>query len=217
MRKRYLLTSAALVASVMGSSAQAQADRLVLPIPPVPFDGQVAPHIADSKPATPNPLRAPVGAPNILLFMSDDAGFAMSSTFGGPIPTPNMDRLAKRGQRYNRFHTTGICSPSRAALLTGRNHHNAGVGYLSDLPTGFPGYGGKILPETASIAQVLRLNGYSTAMFGKHHNVPTNERSEAGPFDAWPTGLGFEYFFGFVSGDVDQYRPNLYRGARAYV
>lgn len=212
MRKRYILASAALVASVMGSSAQAQADRLVLPIPPVRFDGQVAPHIADSVPATLNPVRAPQGAPNILLFMSDDAGFAMSSAFGGPIPTPNMDRLAKRGQRYNRFHTTGICSPSRAALLTGRNHHNAGVGYLSDLPTGFPGYGGKILPETASIAQVLRLNGYSTAMFGKHHNVPTNERSEAGPFDAWPTGLGFEYFFGFVSGDIDQYRPNLYRG-----
>ena len=212
MLKQHLLLSAALVASALGSSAVAQNDRSVLPIPPVPFDGQIARHIADSKSATPNPVRAPAGAPNILLFMSDDAGFAMSSAFGGPIPTPNMERLAARGQRYNRFHTTGICSPSRAALLTGRNHHNAGVGYLSDLPSGFPGYGGKILPETASIAQVLRLNGYSTAMFGKHHNVPTNERSEAGPFDAWPTGLGFEYFFGFVSGDTDQYQPNLYRG-----
>jgi arylsulfatase len=122
--------------------------------------------------------------------------------------------LAAQGQRYNRFHTTGICSPSRAALLTGRNHHAAGVGWLSDVPSPFPGYGGKILPETATIAQVLRLNGYNTAMFGKHHNTPSSERSEAGPFDSWPTGLGFEYYFGFVAGDSDQYSPELYRGVQ---
>ena len=153
-------------------------------------------------------MRAPQGAPNVLLFMCDDVGFAMSSAFGGPVPTPNFERLAAHGQRYNRFHTTGICSPSRAALLTGRNHHNAGVGYLSRRSApAIPGYGGRILPETATIAQVLRLNGYSTAMFGKHHNVPADERSEAGPFDNWPTGLGFEYFFGFVNGDTDQSRP----------
>ncbi len=144
--------------------------------------------------------------------MSDDTGFAMSSTFGGPVPTPNFDRLAAMGQRYNRFHTTGICSPSRAALLTGRNPHNAGVGYLSDLPFGYPGYGARILPETATIAQVLRLNGYSTAMFGKHHNTPPVDRSEAGPFDTWPTGIGFDYFFGFVAGDTDQFLPSLFRG-----
>ena len=201
-------------AFAMGLAAQAMAQevRTTLPIPPAPFDGTITEGIATSKPSPQRLPRAPQGAPNVLLFMSDDVGFAMSSAFGGPVPTPNFERLAMQGQRYNRFHTTGVCSPSRAALLTGRNHHNAGVGYLSDLPVGFPGYGGKMLPETATVAQVLRLNGYSTAMFGKHHNVPTMERSDAGPFDAWPTGLGFEYFFGFVNGDTDQYEPNLYRG-----
>ncbi|WP_353047269.1 arylsulfatase [Sphingobium sp. BHU LFT2] len=157
-------------------------------------------------------MTAPAGAPNILVFMSDDAGFSMASTFGGPVPTPNMDRLARVGQRYNRFHTTGICSPSRAALLTGRNHHNVGTGYLVDLPQNFPGYDGDMGPDAASIAQVLRLNGYNTAMFGKHHNVPIPERSAAGPFDHWPTGLGFEYFYGFIGGAADQWHPNVYRG-----
>jgi arylsulfatase A-like enzyme len=147
----------------------------------------------------------------VLMFMSDDVGFAMASAFGGPVPTPNFERLASKGERFNRFHTTGICSPSRAALLTGRNHHNAGAGWLSDIPTGFPGYSG-LSDETATIAQVLRLNGYNTAMFGKHHNTPPQQRTEAGPFDSWPTGLGFEYFYGFVSGDSDQYSPDLYRG-----
>jgi arylsulfatase len=214
MKIRFKLACAAL-AFFPAAQAMAQAvdqDRSVLPIAPAPFTGTVAENVLDAKPSPQPPLRAPQGAPNILLFMSDDVGFAMSSAFGGPVPTPNMAQLAAQGQRYNRFHTTGICSPSRAALLTGRNHHNAGVGYLSDLPASYPGYGGKILPETATIAQVLRLNGYNTAMFGKHHNIPTGERSEAGPFDAWPTGLGFEYFLGFPGGDADQYSPILYRG-----
>ncbi|PLK26937.1 arylsulfatase [Novosphingobium sp. TH158] len=202
----------ALTALVLGQGLAAQASRTVLPVPAAPFDGTIGETIAQSKPARLQPVRAPQGAPNVLVLMSDDVGFSMASTFGGPVPTPNMDRLAAQGQRYNRFHTTGVCSPSRAALLTGRNHHQTGVGYLSDLPVGFPGYTGRILPETASIAQVLRLNGYNTAMFGKHHNMPSTDRSEAGPFDAWPTGLGFEYFFGFVHGDVDQYSPILHRG-----
>jgi arylsulfatase A-like enzyme len=201
-----------LLALGAGAPLWADIDRTVLPIRPPPFDGRIAPHVHDAQPGSSTTVRAPTGAPNIFLFMADDAGFAMSSTFGGPVPTPNMDRVAARGQRYNRFHTTGICSPSRASLLTGRNHHAAGVGYLSDIPADFPGYGGRILPETSTIAQVLRLNGYSTAMFGKHHNVPSGERSEAGPFDAWPTSLGFDYFFGFVSGDTDQYQPSLFRG-----
>ena len=210
MKTRLKLACAALA---LFPSAQLLAqDRTVLPIAAAPFNGTMAENVMDAKPGTAAPVRAPQGAPNVLLFMSDDVGFAMSSAFGGPVPTPNMDQLAAQGQRYNRFHTTGICSPSRAALLTGRNHHNAGVGYLSDLPAPYPGYGAKILPETATIAQVLRLNGYNTAMFGKHHNVPANERSEAGPFDVWPTGLGFEYFFGFPNGDSDQYSPSLYRG-----
>jgi arylsulfatase len=213
LTKRSVLLAAASLCVITSQSALAQ-DRSVLPVPAAPFDGQIAENILDSKPGTARPVQAPQGAPNVFLMMSDDVGFAMSSAFGGPVPTPNFERLAAQGQRYNRFHTTGICSPSRAALLTGRNHHNAGVGWLSDVPTPFPGYGGRILPETATIAQTLRLNGYNTAMFGKHHNVPGNERSEAGPFDAWPTGIGFEYFYGFVTGDIDQYSPILYRGVQ---
>lgn len=209
MKKRSLLAAASL--AVISCQALAQ-DRTVLPIPTPPFNGQIAEHVEDATPGTARPVQAPEGAPNVFLMMSDDVGFAMSSAFGGPVPTPNFERLAQQGQRYNRFNTTAICSPSRAALLTGRNHHNAGVGWLSDIPSPFPGYGGRILPETATVAQILRLNGYNTAMFGKHHNLPSNERSEAGPFDAWPTGLGFDYFFGFITGDIDQFSPVLYRG-----
>jgi arylsulfatase A-like enzyme len=209
-RARFKLACAAL-ALATASQALAQ-DRTVLPISPPPFAGSIADQVLDSTPGSAQRVRAPQGAPNVLLFMSDDVGFAMSSAFGGPVPTPNFQRLANAGERFNRFHTTGICSPSRAALLTGRNHHNAGVGWLSDISSPYPGYGGRILPETATIAQILRLNGYNTAMFGKHHNVPAEERSEAGPFDAWPTNLGFEYYFGFPYGDSDQYSPDLYRG-----
>lgn len=210
----WLASVAALAAATPAAAAQAQVVRTVLPIPAVPFTGNAAENVLDASGTPQPPVRAPQGAPNVLLMMSDDVGFSMSSAFGGPVPTPNFEKLAAQGQRYNRFNTTGICSPSRAALLTGRNHHSAGVGWLSDVPSPFPGYGGKILPETATIAQVLRLNGYSTAMFGKHHNLPSNERSEAGPFDGWPTGLGFDYYFGFVSGDSDQYSPILYRGTQ---
>ncbi len=211
MRTRFRIAAAS-AALLAATSAFAQVDRTVLPIPAPPFDGQIGESSLDSKPATAQPVHTPQGAPNILLFMSDDVGFAMSSAFGGPVPTPNFERLAAKGERYNRFHTTGICSPSRAALLTGRNHHNAGNGWLSDISANYPGYGGRMLPETATIAQILRLNGYNTAMFGKHHNIPSQERSDAGPFDAWPTSLGFEYYFGFPNGDTDQYSPNLYRG-----
>lgn len=216
MKRRIGIMMAATAIVAANSLAQAQSvpGRTVLPVPAAPFAGTIAEHVLDSRGTSQTPVRAPQGAPNVFLMMSDDVGFAMSSAFGGPVPTPNFEKLARQGQRYNRFHTTGICSPSRAALLTGRNHHNAGVGWLSDVPSPFPGYGGKILPETATIARVLGLNGYSTAMFGKHHNVPGNERSEAGPFDAWPTGLGFDYFYGFVTGDIDQFSPILYRGTQ---
>ncbi len=204
--------AALLVASALATGHAHAQDRSQLPIPAPVFDGAVAENVLDARGGTARPVGAPQGAPNVFLMMSDDVGFAMASAFGGPVPTPNFDRLARQGQRYNRFHTTGICSPSRAALLTGRNHHAAGVGWLSDVPSPYPGYGGRILPETATIAQVLRLNGYSTAMFGKHHNTPSNERSEAGPFDNWPTGLGFDYFYGFITGDIDQFSPTLFRG-----
>lgn len=211
MKARFKLACAVAALLPVVTPAFAQ-DRTVLPIPAAPFTGTIAENSADAKPSPLQPVRAPQGAPNVLMFMSDDTGFSMASAFGGPVPTPNFQRLAALGQRYNRFHTTAICSPSRAALLTGRNHHNAGVGYLSDLPTGYPGYGGRILPETATVAQVLKLNGYSTAMFGKHHNTPGEDRTEAGPFDAWPSGLGFDYFYGFVAGDSDQFSPSLFRG-----
>jgi len=210
MKARYL-TAAACLGLIAGTQATAQ-DRSVLPVPQPAFDGKIAENVLDSTPGSARPVQAPQGAPNVLMFMSDDTGFSMASAFGGPVPTPNFDRLARSGERYNRFHSTGICSPSRAALLTGRNHHNAGVGWLSDMSAPYPGYGGRILPSTATVAQILRLNGYNTAMFGKHHNIPGEDRSEAGPYDAWPTGLGFEYFFGFPFGDSDQFSPELYRG-----
>ena len=211
--KRDLMATVAVFVTLAGSApSHAQANRNVLPIPPTAFSGKITEEISSSVPSPMHPVQAPERAPNILLFMADDVGFAMSSTFGGPVPTPNMDRLAASGQRYNRFHTTALCSTTRAALLTGRNHHNTGVGYLSDTPMGFPGYTGAISNETATIAQVLRLNGYNTAMFGKHHNVPGGQETAAGPFDNWPTGLGFEYFYGIVAGNSDQYNPQLFRG-----
>jgi arylsulfatase len=148
----------------------------------------------------------------VLLVMTDDVGFGASSTFGGPIPTPNLDRLAAHGLRYNDFHTTAICSASRASLLTGRNHHRVGYGNLADVAAGYPGYDAFIPRSAATIARILRDNGYSTAFFGKDHNVPAQEAPAAGPFDQWPTGLGFDYFFGFVGGDVDQWQPRLFRG-----
>jgi len=205
-----LLGTAAM--GLCGNAPPADLPRDVLPVPPAAFDGAMAESIADARPATPQRVTAPDGAPNVFLFMSDDVGLAMASTFGGPVPTPNLDRIAQTGVRYNQFHTTGICSPSRAALLTGRNHHNAGFGHLADLPAGFPGYTAQIPRSTASVAEILKLNGYSTAMFGKTHNVRHADATIAGPFDQWPTGQGFEYFWGIVGGDSDQFQPAIYRG-----
>jgi arylsulfatase len=206
---------AAAVAVVMPVAAQAeeaaQSGEVVLPKAPV-FTGKVGPTYDQSVPAFPPPVRAPEGAPNVLLVMTDDVGFAAASTFGGPIPTPNLDRLAAHGLKYNRFHTTAMCSPTRAALLTGRNHHMVGNGAITDFAMGFPGYDGIIPKSAATVAEVLRLNGYNTAMFGKHHNVQPGATSAAGPFDQWPTGLGFEYFYGFVGAETNQYTPALYRG-----
>ena len=196
----------------LAQQASAQTIRTDLPIAPPPFSGTIGQTAGVSKPAPASAVTAPQGAPNIVLFMSDDVGFAMSSAFGGPVPTPNFARLAAQGVRFNRFHTTGICSPTRAALLTGRNHHRVATGFLTDLSAGYPGYEGHFPASAATIAQTLRLNGYSTAMFGKHHNVPPAERTAAGPFDMWPTGLGFDQFYGFIGGDTDQWNPTLYRG-----
>jgi arylsulfatase A-like enzyme len=183
-----------------------------LPRPDAPFAGVAGQTLATSKPFFAPATRAPAGAPNILIVLTDDTGFGASSTFGGPVPTPSLDRLAREGLSYNRFHTTAMCSPTRAALLTGRNHHAVGSGIVTDTGSGFPGYTGDIPRSAATIAEVLRQHGYNTAMFGKHHNTPNGQLSAAGPFDHWPTGLGFEYFYGFLGGDTNQWHPRLFRG-----
>jgi len=184
----------------------------VLPKPPAPFAGHIGTTYADSTPAFPAPMTAPAGAPNVLIVLTDDVGFGASSTFGGPVPTPRLDALANEGLRYNRFHTTAMCSPTRAALLTGRNHHAVGNGIVANLSTGYPGYDNLMPKSAATIAEILRQNGYNTAMFGKHHNVPEWQVSARGPFDLWPTGLGFEYFYGFLAAETNQFTPALYRG-----
>jgi arylsulfatase len=153
----------------------------------------------------------PKDAPNVLLIITDDAGFGVPSTFGGVIPTPTMDRIASEGLRYNRMFSTALCSPTRAALITGRNHHSAGFGVISEQSTGFPGYNSIIGKDKATIGRILLDNGYSTAWFGKDHNTPAFAASQVGPFDQWPTGMGFEYFYGFVGGDANQWEPNLFR------
>lgn len=181
-----------------------------IPSPEPEFDGVIGPTYRESTAAWPR-LPAPAAdAPNIIVVLLDDVGFGQSSTFGGLIPTPNLDRLASEGLRYNRFHTTAVCGPSRAALLTGRNHHDAGNGFLMEWATGFPSYTTMIPRSTATVAQVLRANGYATWWFGKNHNTPDWETSVAGPFDRWPTGLGFEYFYGFNAGETHQYYPVLF-------
>ena len=191
------------------------ATDVILPRPQAPFAGEIGKTTAGSRPDFPKSVTAPAGAPNVLLIMTDDAGFGSSGTFGGPVPTPNLDRLASNGIKFNEFHTTAICSPSRAALLTGRNHHQVSTGMLTDSATGYPGYWAILPRSAATIAEVMKDNGYSTAMFGKHHNVPNAQQSPVGPFDLWPTGLGFEYFFGIIGGDADQWHPKLYRGTNA--
>ena len=158
-------------------------------------------------------LRPPEGAPNVLIILIDDAGFGSSSAFGGPCQTPNAEKLAAAGLKYTRFHTTALCSPSRQALLTGRNHHSCGMGCITEIATGAPGYS-SVLPNTISpLARTLKLNGYATAQFGKCHEVPVWQTSPVGPFDAWPTGGGgFEYFYGFIGGEANQWYPTLYEG-----
>lgn len=153
----------------------------------------------------------PKGAPNVLLIMTDDQGYGVSSTFGGVIPTPAIDRIAQAGLRYTHFHSTALCSPTRAALITGRNHHSVGSGVIGELATGYPGYDSVISPEKATVGSILRDNGYSTSWFGKNHNTPAFQYSLAGPFNQWPSGMGFEYFYGFMGGEADQWTPYLFQ------
>jgi arylsulfatase len=191
--------------------SQAALEGTQLPKPDPQFTGKIGETYKDSKPSYPQPMTAAKGSPNVLIILLDDVGFGMVGTFGGPAPTPNLDKLAANGLKFNRFHTTALCSPSRAALLAGRNHHTCGTGVIIEMGTGYPGYTGIIPRSCALVPKILHDNGYATAMFGKWHNTPETEISPAGPFDRWPTGLGFEYFYGFNQGEADQYHPTLYR------
>jgi arylsulfatase len=185
-------------------------DGRYLPPTPQQFRGEIDTNAAQSKPYWPELVVPPKGAPNILLIMTDDVGFSAPSTFGGVIPTPALDRVAQMGLRYTAFHTTALCSPTRAALLTGRNHHSVSTGVVVDQATGFPGYDSVIKRDTVAIGEILRLNGYDTSWFGKDHNVPLWNTSQAGPFTDWPTGpiKGFDYYYGFIGDDTSQWQPN---------
>ncbi|MCB1354660.1 MAG: arylsulfatase [Rhodobacteraceae bacterium] len=186
-------------------------DGAQLPPPPLPFGGKIERDALHSTPWWSPRVVPPKDAPNVLLIITDDAGFAVPSTFGGVIPTETMDALAQEGLSYTNIHSTALCSPTRAALITGRNHHSAGFGVISEQSTGYPGYNSIISEDKATIGRILLDNGYNTAWFGKDHNTPAFQASQSGPFSQWPTGLGFEYFYGFVGGDANQWQPNLFR------
>jgi arylsulfatase A-like enzyme len=196
--------------AIPSPAAEGALVSVALPAPERPFRGTITELATDATPARPEIDLPPEGAPNVVVVMYDDVGFGAAGTFGGPVPTPALDRVAAQGLAYNQFHTTALCSPTRAALLTGRNHHSAHMGGISEIAYGFPGYDGIIPRSTATVAEILRLNGYSTAMFGKAHVTPMWETSPAGPFDRWPTGLGFERFYGFLGGEASQWEPALY-------
>ena len=196
------------------SAISVPAQEVVLPKPEPPFHGKIGRTVKDSTPDFPKSVEAPAGAPSVLLIMTDDVGFGASSTFGGPIQTPNFQRIADSGLRYNMFHTTALCSPTRAALITGRNHHTNASGVITEFATGYPGYNSLVPKSSGSVGEVLKENGFNTSWFGKMHNVPDWMSSQAGPFDLWPSGLGFEYFYGFLGGDSDQWHPALYENTR---
>ncbi|MGY4290243.1 arylsulfatase A-like enzyme [Bradyrhizobium sp. LM2.7] len=190
-------------------------DGKQLPPPDPKFGGEIKEKATESKPWWAPRVVPPKGAPNVLLIMTDDQGFGAPSTFGGVIPTPAMDRIAKAGLRFTNFHSTSLCSPTRAALITGRNHHSVGYGVVGEVATGFPGYDSIIPIEKGTIGTILKANGYATSWFGKDHNTPSYQSSQAGPFNQWPTGMGFDYFYGFVGGDASQWQPNLFRNTTA--
>ncbi len=192
-------------------SATTTIDGKQLPAPPGKFGGVIGKTVEDSKPYWQPRIVPPKGAPNILLIMTDDAGYGVAGTFGGVIPTPALDRVANMGLRYTNFHSTALCSPTRAALITGRNHHSVGFGVIAEQATGFPGYDSIITKDKETIGRILKDNGYRTSWFGKDHNTPAFQASQDGPFDQWPIGMGFEYFYGFVGGDANQWEPNLFR------
>lgn len=209
-----LIAASALASAVSSRAAGTAVQEDVLPRAEPPFLGSIGRTARDSRPDFPKGIEAPAGAPNVLLILTDDVGFGASSTFGGPIQTPNFQRLADSGLSYNMFHTTALCSPTRAALITGRNHHSVASGVITEFATGYPGYNSLVPKSAGSVGTVLKENGYNTSWFGKMHNVPDWMSSQAGPFDLWPTGLGFEHFYGFIGGDSDQWHPALYENTK---
>src|SRR5436190_8382608 len=227
---KYILMSVMFMAAVMAVATSAWAQQIngtpgdpsatvtidgkQIPPPPMPFGGVIKEAATDSKPYWPPRVVPPKGAPNILLIMTDDQGYGVSGTFGGVIPTPALDRIAKSGLRYTQFHSTALCSPTRAALITGRNHHTGGFGVITELSTGFPGYDSIIGQDNATIGRVLKDNGYATSWFGKNHNTPAYQYTAAGPFDQWPSGMSFDYFYGFMGGETDQWTPYLFQNNR---
>jgi arylsulfatase A-like enzyme len=205
-------TNAQQINGTLGSpSATVTIDGKQLPPPPPKFGGVIKETLEGSKTWWPPRQVPPKGAPNVLLIMTDDQGYGVSGTFGGVIPTPALDRIAKAGLRYTQFSSTALCSPTRAALLTGRNHHSTGNGVITELSTGFPGYDSIIGADNATIGAILKGNGFATSWFGKNHNTPDFQLSVAGPFDQWPTGMGFDYFYGFQGGETDQWTPYLFQ------
>src|ERR1700759_5573655 len=189
-------------------------DGKYLPPQPPKFGGEINLQASQSKPYWPARIVPPKGAPNVLLIMTDDQGYGVSGTFGGVIPTPSMDPIANAGLRYTQLHSTALCSPTRAALITGRNHHSVGFGVITELSTGFPGYDSIIGADCATIGRILKDNGYATSWFGKDHNTPDYQYSVAGPFNQWPSGMGFDYFYGFMGGETDQWTPYLFQNNR---
>ena len=225
MNNRTSVLSALTLALLLSTSANAQQttgvpgspsatttiDGKRLPAPDPKFGGVIKDGALQSKPWWAPQIVPPKGAPNVLLILVDDAGYGVPGSFGGVIPTPALDRIANAGLRYTNFHSTALCSPTRACLITGRNHHSVGFGVISEQSTGFPGYNSIIPKDAATIGRILKDNGYATSWFGKDHNTPAFTASQIGPFDQWPTGMGFDYFFGFVGGDANQWGPNLFR------
>ena len=184
-------------------------DELTFYKPGSTFPGVIGRTVGESEPAWPEPRRAAEGAPNVLFFVLDDVGFSQLSCYGGLVDTPNLDRLAENGLRYSNMHTTAICSPTRACVLTGRNHHSSGVASIMEFATGFPGYNGIMPPQNGMLSEVLREQGYNTYCIGKWHLAPSEHVSAAGPYDLWPLGRGFERFYGFLGGETNQWYPDL--------
>ena len=224
LKRRDFIKGCAAAAATLGLVSQAErpalaappkpGGRQILPMPDIPDPSPLALHGEDIQYQPARPLRPPEGAPNVVIILIDDMGFGASSAFGGPINMPTLERVAAEGLAYTRFHTTALCSPTRQAVLTGRNHHSVGMGSITETATSAPGYN-SIRPNTcATIQETLRLNGYNTAAFGKMHQTPAWEVSSSGPFDRWPTGEGFEYFYGFVGAETNQWAPTLYEGTK---